>query len=365
MNNVVEDGALVITAPYRAEIRPLPRPDGPLVVRTIYSGVSLGTELSFYTGTNPTLSARLDPVLGLFVPTDTPGYPVTRVGYMEVARVESDTSPLALLPGTRVAMTYGHRTGWAADPLAERVVPLPDDLDPVVGVLVAHMGPICANGLLHAAAEEHGPDVRGLGDGVRGRRVAVIGAGTVGLLTALFARMHGAAEVVVIDPTKRRRDTAERLGLEGLDPDAADPATVLKSRWRHGPGDRGADVVLQCRGQLAALALALRLCRPQTTVIDLAFHTGGGHGDELRLAQEFHHHGLGVRSAQIGRVPRGTDRHWDRERLSAETITLLRAEGTPIRNHLISDILPLDDAPQLFADVADRRRHVLQAVLAV
>jgi hypothetical protein len=73
---------------------------------------------------------------------------------------------------------------------------------------------------------------------------------------------------------------------------------------------------------------------------------------------------LGLRAAQIGRVPRGTDRRWDRERLSAETIALLRMEGPAVRAHLISDVLPLDEGPRLLADVADRRRHVLQAVLA-
>ena len=66
-------------------------------------------------------------------------------------------------------MTYGHRTGYTGNPVADRVVPLPEDLDPLLGIYVAHMGPICANGLLHAAADLCGPDVRSLGDGVRGR----------------------------------------------------------------------------------------------------------------------------------------------------------------------------------------------------
>ena len=69
-------------------------------------------------------------------------------------------------------------------------------------------------------------------------------------------------------------------------------------------GDRGADVVFQCRGQASALATALRILRPQGTVIDLAFYPGGC--DEVRLGEEFHHNGLSVRCAQIGRVPRGT-----------------------------------------------------------
>ena len=226
-------------------------------------------------------------------------------------------------------MTYGHRTGYAADPLRDRIVELPAELDPVLGIYVAHMGPICANGLLHAAVEVCGTDVRSLGDGVRGLRVVVVGGGVIGLLTALFATHHGAAEVVVLDPTPQRRAAAERLGLRALDPDDGDPAVVLKSRWRHTAGDRGADVVFQCRGRTASLALALRLLRPQGTVIDLAFYTDNG--APLELGSEFHHNGLTIRCAQIGRVPRGTAHVWDRERLSAETISMLARHGQAVR----------------------------------
>jgi hypothetical protein len=63
-------------------------------------------------------------------------------------------------------------------------------------------------------------------------------------------------------------------------------------------------------------------------------------------------------------VPRGLAHTWDRERLSAETIDLLRTDGTTIREHLITAVVPFEDAPELFADLAARRRHELQAVLA-
>ena len=55
-------------------------------MRTRYTGLSAGTELSFLTGTNPALTSSFDPELGLFR-TDRPGagYPVERLGYMEVA----------------------------------------------------------------------------------------------------------------------------------------------------------------------------------------------------------------------------------------------------------------------------------------
>ncbi|AGZ41751.1 zinc-dependent alcohol dehydrogenase [Actinoplanes friuliensis] len=356
----MRDRNLVVTAPGRLEIVEEDVTPGPFRVRTLYSGVSAGTELSYVKGTNPALHAGFDPVLGLFGGEAPDAYPVTRLGYMEVGRVEESSTP-AVADGTVVAMTYGHRTGYTGDPLVDRVVPLPAGLDPILGIYVAHMGPICANGLLHAAADLRGPSVRGLGDGVAGRRVAVTGAGVVGLLTALFAQANGAASVVVLDPTPERRAVAEALGLETLDPEAGDPAVTLKTRWRHTADDRGADVVFQCRGQASALHLALRLLRPQGTVVDLAFYQGGA--DEVRLGEEFHHNGLGVRCAQIGRVPRGLAPTWDRERLSAETVALLGSHGDLIRKHLISAVVPFAEAPALLDDLAARRRHELQVVL--
>ncbi|MEU8018573.1 zinc-binding alcohol dehydrogenase [Micromonospora parva] len=361
----MRDKVVVVTGPGQVDLveqDAAPLRPGTFRVETLFSGVSAGTELSYVKGTNPYLNVTWNADLGLFQPgpASTP-YPVTRLGYMQVGRVvESETPAVAV--GTVGAMTYGHRTGWLADPVAERFVALPDDLDPLLGVYAAHMGPICANGLLHAAADLHGTDVRALGDGVRGRRVAVVGAGVVALLTALFARRNGAASVVVLDPTPHRRQVAEALGLETLDPDADDPAVVLKTRWAHTAGDRGADVVFQCRGQAWALHLALRLLRPQGTVIDLAFYQGGA--DAVRLGEEFHHNGLSLRCAQIGRVPRGLAPTWDRERLSAETIDLLRAYGDTIRKHLVSAVVPFDEAPALLTDLADRRRQELQVVLA-
>ena len=356
---------VVVEGPGRVAVREEPRgpvPAGAFRVTTLFSGISAGTELSYIKGTNPFLAERWDPGLGLFVPGEPDvGYPVTRLGYMEVGTVAESRTPVVPVGGT-VAMAYGHRTGYVGDPVTDRVVPLPADLDPLLGIYVAHMGPICANGLLHAAADLCGPDVRSLGDGVRGRRVVVVGAGVVALLTALLARGHGAASVVVLDPTPERRAVAEALGLEALGLGGpGDVAAALKTRWRHAPGDRGADVVFQCRGQAAALHLALRVARPQATVIDLAFYQGGA--AELRLGAEFHHNGLAVRCAQIGRVPRGLTGTWDRERLSAETIDLLRADGTAIRKHLVTAVVPFENAAELFANLAAARGQELQAVL--
>ncbi|HYT10341.1 MAG TPA: zinc-binding alcohol dehydrogenase, partial [Mycobacteriales bacterium] len=225
---------LVLAGPGRAQLASEPDPplaDRQVRIATDYTGLSAGTELSWFKGTNPFVGRSFDRELGLFGDgrAQSP-YPITNVGYMESGRVVESRAP-GLPVGTRVAAAYGHATGHVADPATEHVVPLPPELDPVLGVYVAHMGPICANGVLHAAADAVGGDVRSLADGVAGRRVLVAGAGVVGLLTGLLAVHHGAEEVVAVDATADRLSAAEALGMVAL-PDSRDVPLLLKRRWR-------------------------------------------------------------------------------------------------------------------------------------
>lgn len=334
--------------------------NGDVRVATRWSGVSAGTELAYVKGTDPGFTSFRDPDLGVFVPgRASRTFPVRAMGYMEVGEVvesRRDDLPVGML----VAAAYGHRSQHVLGS-SDLVVPVPDDIDPVLGIYLAQMGPICANGLLHVAAElGPGQDVQ-LGDGVRGRTVLVTGAGVVGLLSAMLAQLHGAADVVVADPDRRRLEVAEALGLETVDTTTTQMWRWCKERWSHGPGDRGADLVLQCRGQSAVLHEALQCLRPQGTVFDLAFYQGGA--PELRLGEEFHHNGLTIRCAQIGRVPRGLAPAWDRHRLSAETAAFLRARGDDLLAHLVTDVVPVHEAPDTLLALARRERSTTQLVL--
>jgi Zinc-binding dehydrogenase len=335
--------------------------DGHFRVDTLFTGFSAGTELTLLKGSNPYLNAQWDARYGLFLPGEPSiQYPVRFLGYMEVGRVVQSCTT-AVDNSDLVAMTYGHKTGHTANATEEFFLVLPPDIDPLLGIYVAQMGPICGNGLLHAAADLVGTEVRELGDGVRGRNVLVIGAGVVGLLTALFCRYCNAADVLVIDPTPYRRSKAEAMGFAAIG--EHDAWRVTKERWNHGGSDRGADIALQCRANTASLHEALRALRPQGTVIDLAFYQGGA--EALRLGEEFHHNGLTIRCAQIGRVPRGLSFGWNKQRLARETVALLRAESANIREHMITDLVPLADAPVFLADLLENRHDFIQIVFQV
>ena len=338
-----------------------PPPDGQVRLETLYTGFSAGTELTFMKHTNPYFHSRFDGDRSVFIANQPSlDYPVPFLGYMEVARV-SESRAAGFKPGDVVATTFAHKTGHTADPFRDVLVPLPDDIDPILGVFVAQMGPIAANGILHADAEIFGAGVARLGDGVAGRSVVVIGAGTVGMLTALFARRAGAADVIIADASPFRRARAEALGFEAMDEAAA--WQHAKARWHTGGADRGADFVFQTHGHSDSLDSALKALRPQGTVIDLAFYQGGA--DAVRLGEEFHHNGLAIRCAQINRVPRGLGADWSRRRLALETVELMRRDGAAIRDELITQVVPFDDGPAFLKSLVETRPDFVQIVFKV
>jgi predicted dehydrogenase/glycosyltransferase involved in cell wall biosynthesis/NADPH:quinone reductase-like Zn-dependent oxidoreductase len=354
--------SLSIEAPFRAGFFGYdegPAEQGQVRMDMCFSGLSAGTELTFLKGTNPYLSASWDGDAGVFRQGSAAAtYPVRFTGYMEVARIV-DSQAEGYNAGDLVAATFGHKTGHTATAATDLLVRLPGTLDPILGIFVAQMGPIAANGILHADALV-GPAGDGrLGSGVRGRRVAVWGGGTVGLFTALFARASGAEAVLIAEPSAFRRGLAERLGFVALDEESA----LAEAKTWGSPGDRGADLVFQTRARSDSLHVALRALRPQTTVIDLAFYQGGMEG--LRLGEEFHHNGLRIQCAQIGRVPPGFGPVWTRSRLSEETLALLAIEGVAVRDAMITHVVSFDEAPSFLSRLVEDRPEFLQIVFAL
>ncbi|WP_275791194.1 glycosyltransferase [Pararhizobium gei] len=356
--------SLGIEAPGKAyvfEYEEGPPAEGHVRLETLYTGFSAGTELTFMKNTNPYFHSRFDAGRGVFIESEPDlHYPVPFLGYMEVARVQESRAS-GFSDGDVFATTYAHKSGHTADPFHDVLVPLPVEIDPILGVFVAQMGPIAANGILHADADALGSNVPFLGAGIAGRRVVVLGAGTVGLMTAFFAQTAGASGVIIADPSEFRRRKAQDMGVQAMTEDEV--WQHAKARWHNGGSDRGADVVFQTRAHAQSLHTALKTLRPQGTVIDLAFYQGGA--DALRLGEEFHHNGLNIRCAQINRVPRGLGTLWDRRRLAGETVRLMKSHGALIREHMITHVIPFDDGPTFLADLVKNRPDFLQIVFKV
>lgn len=95
--------------------------------------------------------------------------------------------------------------------------------------------------------------------------VAIIGAGPVGLLAAMCARVAGAALLIVVDLDERRRKAAAALGLVAVGTDQ------LEGAFKEAGVD-GAERVIEAVGSDAALRVAIGAAGPRATVVAVGAH---------------------------------------------------------------------------------------------
>ncbi len=160
-------------------------------------------------------------------------------------------------------------------------------------------------------------------------KVVIIGAGAIGLLHLLVLRAHGIEDVIVVGRGNKRVRKAREVGahvvLEGGAEHALEPVLELT-------GGRGADIVIECTGQVEVWNVAPSLARRGGWVVLFGgcasgtvarFDTHRLHYDQVRLVSPFHF------------TPRAVRRAYD-----------LLAGGTVVAHGLISGEFPLDALEQ-------------------
>lgn len=345
------EGAVVayvveLTAPRQVGLReygdPSPGP-GEVLVRTRYSGISAGTELTSYRGTNPYLAARWDPAQHLFVPGGTTvSYPLDTWGYSEVGDVLA-VGPGVAEPaiGQSVWGIWGHRSHAVlpADRLAGHA--LPGDVDPVLATF-DRVGAVALNAVLASGARV-------------GETVVVFGQGVIGLLATQLLRAQG-SEVVAVDTLPHRLELAATCGAVPVSATDGDVALVIADHL----GPAGPDRVIELTGAYPALHQAIRVAGPSGVVIAAGFYQGPA--EALRLGEEFHHNQVTLISSQIGALPAELSRRWTRDRLHRVVIDLITA-GRIDPRPLISHVLPAARAAEAYRLLDTAPGDALQVIL--
>jgi len=315
---------------------------GSVRVRTMYSGVSAGTELTAYRGTNPYLHRKWDTEQRLFLDGQTHVYPLTAWGYQEVGEVV-EAAPDVAEPavGSLVWGIWGHRAEAVlpAERLAGHV--LPPGAAPLSGVF-ARVGAIALNAV-------HAADIH-LGD-----QIAIFGQGVIGLLATRLAVLSG-ARVVAADSIPARLELARRYGAaETLDVRSGSVAELMRKRIE------GADIAIELSGSHLGLHEAIRTVRKGGRVVAAGFYQGDGAG--LRLGEEFHHNQVQLVSSQIGGVASWLSHRWDVERLQRTFMEVVHRGEIEV-DDLISHVVPVDDAADAFDLIDKHPSEVLQLVFA-
>jgi 2-desacetyl-2-hydroxyethyl bacteriochlorophyllide A dehydrogenase len=304
--------AFWVVEPGRGELRTAPlAPPGPdeVLVRTLASGISRGTESLVFRGrVPPALHAQMRCP---FQDGDFPG-PV-KYGYAAVGIVER--GPPAL-EGRRVFCLHPHQDRFVVP--AAAVLPVPDAVPTGRAVLAANAE--TAVNLLWDAL----PAV--------GARIAVVGAGVVGCLAAWLAARIPGTDVVLVDTDPGRAAVAAALGVGFAGPEDA---------------GGGRDLVIHASGDPAGLATSLGLAGFEATVVEASWY-----GDRLvpaPLGQWFHPGRLRLVSSQVGEVApsmRARRSHADRLALALDLLACERLDA------LVTGESPFADLPAAMARLA-------------
>jgi threonine dehydrogenase-like Zn-dependent dehydrogenase len=308
----VDAHAFWLRGPGHGEIRPVTLPEpgrDEVLVRTLWSGVSRGTEALVFRGGVP--PGQYAAMRAPFQEGEFPG-PV-KYGYLNVGAVEEGPPELR---GRTVFCLYPHQTAYVVPAGAVAVVP-----DGVPGARAVLAGTVetAVNALWDAAP-------------LLGDRVAVVGAGMVGCCVANLLSRFPALQVTLVDLDAGRADVAAALGVEFALP---------------GDAGGGRDLVFHASATSAGLQRSLDLLAAEGTVIDLSWY--GDSEVQLALGGAFHSGRLAIRASQVGTVsPARSGRRTTADRL-ALALELLR---DPAFDALLTGQSRFHDLPEVMARLA-------------
>lgn len=339
---------LVLTAPRQLGFEE--QPDAPLQagevrVRTLFSGISAGTEMTVYRGTNVYMHKRWDNDRRLFLPGERTSweYPIRNLGYEEVGEViETGPGVSDIQPGLRIYGTWNHRTTAVIPADYARQRRMPAGAEAIFGIF-SHIGAVALNGV-------HDANIR-IGD-----TVAVFGLGVLGQIVAQAARRSG-ARVIGVDLHEGRRQQASAGGAwQVLNPKTEPVAETIKDLT----DGRGADVCIEVSGAVPALNEAIRAAAYSSRVVVMGFFQGDAGG--LILGEEFHHNRINLVCSQISGVAPEIQHRWTKPRLWRTAVDL-QVDGLLDLKPLVSHTAAFAQAPELYHTLDTAPDQVMLGVI--
>ncbi|MTD56258.1 zinc-dependent alcohol dehydrogenase, partial [Amycolatopsis pithecellobii] len=283
---------------------------GEVLVRTLFSGVSRGTESLVLRGGVPPSQYEL--MRAPFQEGEFPG-PV-KYGYLNVGVVEEGEPDLL---GRTVFCLYPHQTHYIVPSSAVTVVP---DAVPANRAILAGTVETAVNALWDAAP-------------LIGDRIAVVGAGMVGASVAGLLAGFPGARVQLVDADPARREIADAFGISFATPETA---------------AHDCDLVVHASATDAGLARSLELLGTEGEVVELSWY--GDRKVSVPLGEFFHSRRLSVRASQVGMVSparRARRTFGDRVALALELL------ANPAFEVLITGESGFDELPEVLPRLAD------------
>ena len=303
--------ALWITGRGQSELRAAPEPRlnaGEARIRTLWSGISRGTERLVYGGHVP--ASEYDRMAGPLQEGTFP-FPV-KYGYCAVGIVED--GPQTLM-GRTVFALHPHQDRFTAP--VDMLARVPDSIPARRAVLAANME-TALNALWDAGC---GP----------ADRVVVVGGGIIGLLVAHLAGRLPGTDVTLVDVDPERREVAQALGIRfALPPDTPTEA----------------DLVFHTSASAAGLDLSLSCAGIEASIVEMSWY--GDRAVNIALGGAFHSKRLRLIASQVGQVALSRRMRWTHGRRLEAAMALL---DDPRLDTLVAEDVRFEDLPSALPSI--------------
>lgn len=304
----------------RAEAIGQPTPDQ-AQVRTLFSGVSRGTERLVLKGAVPEAEWT-----HMKCPLQCGNFPFpVKYGYCATGIVTIGPNELK---GRTVFCLHPHQETFNAP--QQMLVPVPDSVPAKRAVLAANM---------ETALNGHWDGGTAPGD-----RVVVVGAGVVGLLITRIAARIAGCHVDVIDPDPSRQDIIAAFG--------GNPLTEAPDNGLEG------DLVFHTSATEGGLATAIAQAGSESRIIEMSWF--GTLAPQAPLGGAFHRKRLKLISSQVGQVALSHRPRWTYRRRLEAALSLL---DDPVLDLLVSEDVAFDDAAQVLPELLMRTEGSLAPVI--
>jgi 2-desacetyl-2-hydroxyethyl bacteriochlorophyllide A dehydrogenase len=335
--------SLFFQGPREVEIReePLASPGpGQVLVKTLLSAISPGTEMLIYRGQAPgdlAVDETIPALAGRF------GFPL-KYGYAVIGRAEVLGEGVPGEWQDRLVFAFNpHESHFLAN-LEELLLP-PPPLSPEAAVFFPQM----------ETAVSFIMD----GQPQLGEQVAVFGQGVVGLLlTGLLARLPLAGLVTLDLHASRRRLSMDWGAHLSLDPGAPGSLEQLLESWGGSASYRGADLCYEVSGNPQALEQAIAVTGFHGRVVIGSWY--GLKKADLNLGGRFHRSRMRLISSQVSTIAPELSGRWSKFRRYLLAWRMLE-EMDPVP--LITHRFPLAQAAQAYKLLDQNPAEALQVIL--
>lgn len=312
----------------------LPTPkEGEVLVKTLCSAISAGTEMLVYRGQLPA-DVMQDASIESLQQTQ---YPL-QYGYACVGKV------VAL--GAGVDSNWLNKKIFAFQPHArffvskpESFIEVPADITPEDAVFLANM--------------ETAVNLMQDGRPILGERVVVLGQGIVGLLlTSLLVQMPF-TEILVGDKFLRRLELAHSLGAQVFDPSAAAADEVARMAQQ-----QGADLIFELTGAPEALNLAVELSGYHSRIVIGSWY--GTKSAPVHLGGTAHRNRLQISTSQVSSIAPELSGRWNKSRRFDVAWNMIRRVCP---SQFITHSASITDAAQVYQQIDQQPESLVQALL--